>query len=902
MHDEAEASGASDAAAALAAIPLFAGLTAVELARLVPELEEHDYRSGEAVFRQGEAGDGLYLLRSGVASVSIEAEGASQVVAALEAPAYVGEMALLSDEPRSASVVAVTPLTLWKLPRARFDALLEEHPRLPLQLAAEVTRRLAETSRRLSTSQHELEALARSQLDDLELDLVSLLCHAAVVSRFDAALLRELAGDELEADQLAQLQHQGLFIEADQREGWWTFSHPWVRDLLLDRLGEQLGDPALADLRRRAADVLLRRDGDDLLEVCGLLQGANAWESLAALLGERGEELCRTWPEEAERFFRALPDELVWRRPTMVRLLASCCAAQGRLEQAVETYRRAEQLDPAARVGPVGAGYQQALADLYERMGRHPQALACLRRAMELGGRGGGFSGHLGATNIPTELPSGAAAEGLGQLGALTLAGARALAITAAASGTGRSLAARWGLAIAVLALVAVAWVAPPPADLSQAGARVLSLVIASLAFTFLAVVPDFLFGLLMVTAWVLSGTLPANVAASGFASSTWFLLLSSTAIGAAVARSGLLYRGAVEIVRRLPPSHIVRCLTLATLGVVFSPGMPNVLGRISLAVPLAQDIAESLRYPPRSGGSAGLTLATYLGFGLLGTLFLTGTALSLIVYGLFPPDVQARMTWGSWFLAALPAHLLIFATTTTFILLRYRPEGRDEVRAETIALQRQVLGRLSRDEWSVLIVTGALVIGFCSQSFHRLDPAWLAVAAVAALFVFGALDDATFRGGVNVSFLLYLGVILGLGEIFSYLELDGWLGQNLQGLATFSGGNSTVFVAAVALISAGLAIALRPGPISILLGLALYPTATSIGVNPWVVAMTILLSSNLWLYPQQNLGYLTAYYGAGERGFSHAQARPVAFVHAGSNFVAILASIPYWRWLGLMP
>src|SRR3712207_4537286 len=176
----------------------------------------------------------------------------------------------------------------------------------------------------------------------------------------------------------------------------------------------------------------------------------------------------------------------------------------------------------------------------------------------------------------------------------------------------------------------------------------------------FLDVLPDCLLALLMIAAWVVTGTLPPAVAAAGFASSTWFLLLASMAIGAAVARSGLLYRGAIELVRRLPASHPVRCLTLGALGILFSPGMPNPLGRLMLATPLAQDIADTLRYPARSGGSAGLTLATYIGFGMMGPLFLTGSPGCLIAYGLLPPEERARIDWVTWFLAALPTHLIL--------------------------------------------------------------------------------------------------------------------------------------------------------------------------------------------------------------------------------------------------
>src|SRR3712207_9526273 len=95
---------------------------------------------------------------------------------------------------------------------------------------------------------------------------------------------------------------------------------------------------------------------------------------------------------------------------------------------------------------------------------------------------------------------------------------------------------------------------------------------------------PEYLLGLLMIAAWVVTGTLPVGVATSGFASTTWVLMLAAMAIGAAVERSGLLYRGAIELVRRLPPSHTIRCAILGVLGAAFSLGMPSLAGRIMLA------------------------------------------------------------------------------------------------------------------------------------------------------------------------------------------------------------------------------------------------------------------------------------------------------------------------------
>ncbi len=153
----------------------------------------------------------------------------------------------------------------------------------------------------------------------------------------------------------------------------------------------------------------------------------------------------------------------------------------------------------------------------------------------------------------------------------------------------------------------------------------------------------------------------------------------------------------------------------------------------------------------------------------------------------------------------------------------------------------------------------------------------------------------------MNVSFLVYLGVLLGFGEIFAHVELDRWLGERLQGLAGLTGGSALIFLLAVAALGAGVGLVLRPGPIGVLLGGALYPAAAAIGVNPWVVALTIQMMMVQFLYPQQNVVYLSAYYGTGERAFSHEQARPLALAFTAFTLISLLVSIPYWRWLGLI-
>jgi len=674
-----------------------------------------------------------------------------------------------------------------------------------------------------------------------------------------------------------------------------------MRGFLLRQLWLELGDRGLRDLRRRGIEALVARPDADPFDMVDLAREAKDWNRLVALLEEYGGSLSDRDAVRVETALRALPSRTLWTRPALVRLLATCCVAQGKLEHAVATYREAEQRG-AARQPSVAIEYQRALAALYEQIGDEEASLACLRQAMHLEQTHRSVvDGDSPDEQSLTEAPSDRERSrrlGLLRRGLGWGAGYGAILISRIRE---RNLPVRPLLACGVLALIAIAWSLPVSSGLSPAGLHVLLTVGALVLLGFLDILPNHLLALMLIAVWVVMGVAPVEAAASGFASSTWFLLLASMAIGAAVARSGLLYRGAVELVRRLPASFRIRCLTLGALGVVLSPGMPDPAGRVMLAAPLAQDIAETLQYSERSQGSAGLALATYVGFGMMGPLFLTGSSGALIAYGLLPAEARAQIDWVHWFLAALPTCLILFALTIGFVLTRYRPERPDDLPEATLALQGRVLGPISRAEWSVLIILGLLLAGFSTQSLHGIAPAWLAVAAVAVLFLVGALDDAALRDGVNVGFLLYVGVILSFAGVFAHVGLDDWLVQSLTGLSGVIAGRPIVCLLLVAGMAAVISITLRPSPIVLLIAAALVPTATSAGVHPWVVMFTAMLANNLWLYPQQNVLYQAAYFASGERSFSHEQARPLAFAYAAFVLLALLGSIPYWRWLGLI-
>jgi CRP-like cAMP-binding protein len=123
--------------ALLQAVPIFAALERVELARLVGALEEADLAAREVIFEEGGESDGLYIVQSGQVHMTIRTPGGERLLREVGAGMLFGEVGLLLGR-CAASATACTAVRLWKVPRERFDELVRESPAFVLALAGSV--------------------------------------------------------------------------------------------------------------------------------------------------------------------------------------------------------------------------------------------------------------------------------------------------------------------------------------------------------------------------------------------------------------------------------------------------------------------------------------------------------------------------------------------------------------------------------------------------------------------------------------------------------------------------------------------------------------------------------------------------------------------------------------------
>ncbi len=136
-------------------IPLFAKVDPAKLKLLAFASERAVFSTGETLFHQGDLGDAAYIIIGGEAEVLIMGAGGPIVVATVGKNDFVGEIAILCDVPRTATIRASMPLTTLRITKDLFLRMLMDFPAIGIEVMRVLAQRLEHTTERLR------DALAR---------------------------------------------------------------------------------------------------------------------------------------------------------------------------------------------------------------------------------------------------------------------------------------------------------------------------------------------------------------------------------------------------------------------------------------------------------------------------------------------------------------------------------------------------------------------------------------------------------------------------------------------------------------------------------------------------------------------------------------------------------------------
>lgn len=139
-------------------IPLFAKIEPSKLKLLAFTSERLTFSPDESLFHQGDVGDAAYIIVAGEADVLVDSPGGPITVAKVGKNDFVGEIAILCDVPRTATVTARTELTTLKISKELFFQLVSQFPQMSVEIMRELASRLEVTTRRLQEAVSQLKA------------------------------------------------------------------------------------------------------------------------------------------------------------------------------------------------------------------------------------------------------------------------------------------------------------------------------------------------------------------------------------------------------------------------------------------------------------------------------------------------------------------------------------------------------------------------------------------------------------------------------------------------------------------------------------------------------------------------------------------------------------------------
>ena len=156
-------------------------------------------------------------------------------------------------------------------------------------------------------------------------------------------------------------------------------------------------------------------------------------------------------------------------------------------------------------------------------------------------------------------------------------------------------------------------------------------------------------------------------------------------------------------------------------------------------------------------------------------------------------------------------------------------------------------------------------------------------------------------KKGIDWELLIYMGATLSIPILLTQAKIDEWLvGLASPVILPFLDRPVLSFITIV-LIAFAVKLIFTSFLTVVTLTVALLPLSIDMGISPWIMAMIILMGSEVWFFTFQVDWHTLAYSTTECNGFSYPLMSRINFFYALAYIVALIAAIPYWRYLGLM-
>ena len=427
-------------------------------------------------------------------------------------------------------------------------------------------------------------------------------------------------------------------------------------------------------------------------------------------------------------------------------------------------------------------------------------------------------------------------------------------------------------------------------------------LMLATVLLWIFRLVEEFVAPLVAVVGSLFVGLAPPAVALSGFASPSLLLLVGVFALSATISSSGLSYRLILQLLIRLPDKPLWHQLALLGSGYALSPIVPSANTRISLLKAPFQSMADALNLPTGGAALTALLAALFGGSVLFGPMMVTSKSSNIAAISFLPQQLQTEFNGLFWLIAAL-ASLMVVTAAQLLLTARLFPQKtesrlpRQEIR-QTLA----ELGPLSSAEWTASWCFLFFVIGSATVGFHHLKPHLLAGCILLALLISGSMQRQEFRRAIDWPQIWFLLGIDSMVKIMDHLGLQQKLATALGGNFNFIHGNIFLFIIASLLVTLTLRLVLPVTAGALSATVILLPIATAQAINPWIAVFSTATFSDIAFFRYQGSNGMLQLYSDGliETVDTTRFLKHNLWMNA-ARVIAVLASIPWWRALGIL-
>jgi len=403
--------------------------------------------------------------------------------------------------------------------------------------------------------------------------------------------------------------------------------------------------------------------------------------------------------------------------------------------------------------------------------------------------------------------------------------------------------------------------------------------------------------GLFLALFALILGLAP-TIVFSGFSQPAIWTLIPALFFGYVLQKTGLGKRIALGTVKLFKPTYGSLVFAWVLIGIILSILTPAITVRVAIVIPIALQCCELCQLKKGSKGNSLILLTAFAMALVPGSGWLTGLLAGPIIQGMYNavPALEGLITFNSWASVLFLPMMIVTVLVAIGGLIILKP---DEPISKAVvdAIKAQSMPKMNRNEIIAAVILGLVFVMFLTSGFHGLPDSAVCLVAVFAFFVFGVLETKDFNVGVNWDLVVFIGMAISLGAIFTATGISQWLsGIVVPALAPITG-NPWLFmfgIMTVMFLWRFVDVAIFIPTMAMMIPI-LPDIQAAYQINPLVWVAVFVMAHNAFFMSYQNIWAMMGQSIAGERAWRNKHLSLYGMLYFIACLVALIVAIPMW-------